>query len=110
MTNIILFLRIAGIPPLLGFIPKIITVILIIKRNIIITTLLILINNTFSTFFYIRISLNNLLINFNIKKTLKPKKKIRLPFYLIFRPIFLIITWNFKLIKLLIFKIKIKKN
>lgn len=113
LNNFILltiFIRIAGIPPFIGFIPKIITIIFIIKRNIILATIILLILNTLSTYFYIRLSINSLLININIKKTKITKKKYIIQIYLIFRPFIILIIWNFKLRKLLIFKIKIKIN
>lgn len=85
-TFLLIFLRIAGVPPLLGFIPKILTLIAMLKREIFLTITLILIFNTLSTFFYLRISINNLLINSNFSKTKLKTKELKLPLYLIFSP------------------------
>lgn len=104
LSSMILFLSLAGIPPLLGFLPKIITILLIIKRNIIFTTLLILNLNTLSTYFYLRLSINNILINLNIKKTFRSSVNVSIPFYLIIRPLYLIFIWNFKLNKTINFQ------
>lgn len=98
-TFLLIFLRIAGVPPLLGFIPKILTLIAMLKREIFLTITLILIFNTLSTFFYLRISINNLLINSNFSKTKLKTKELKLPLYLIFSPMLFLRFWNFKLNK-----------
>lgn len=95
LNNIIImfiFLRIAGIPPFLGFIPKIITVIIIIKAKIFLTSIFILVFNTLTTFFYLRISINNFILNLNHQKTVKTNKIIKFPIYLILRPLIILLT------------------
>uniref|UniRef100_UPI0030E12BD6 NADH dehydrogenase subunit 2 n=1 Tax=Stenchaetothrips minutus TaxID=3118776 RepID=UPI0030E12BD6 len=87
MVNLIIFMSMAGIPPLLGFMPKMFTILMMLKSNMEISVFLILIFNTLSTFFYLRISLNNILMNFNTKKTIKPVMKLKMPLYLVFSPL-----------------------
>uniref|UniRef100_UPI0030E26B5A NADH dehydrogenase subunit 2 n=1 Tax=Thrips brevicornis TaxID=3047594 RepID=UPI0030E26B5A len=89
-VNLILFVSMAGIPPFLGFMPKMMTILLMLKSEMLITILIILILNTLSTFFYLRIVINNIMMNFNMKKTLKPMSKVTLPLYLIFSPLYLL--------------------
>uniref|UniRef100_UPI0030E2982A NADH dehydrogenase subunit 2 n=1 Tax=Stenchaetothrips bicolor TaxID=3118775 RepID=UPI0030E2982A len=91
LVNLILFMSMAGIPPLLGFMPKMMTIMMMLKSNMSITVLMILIFNTLSTFFYLRISMNNILMNLNTKKNFKTMKKLKFPLYLIFSPIYLTI-------------------
>lgn len=95
INNIIfltIFLRIAGVPPFLGFIPKILTIILMIKRKIILTVILILVFNRLSTFIYLRASLNNILINLNINKIKKKDKKSdKFPLFIILRPLIILL-------------------
>lgn len=104
ISIIIIFLRIAGIPPFLGFLPKILTLIVILKREIFLSSLIILILNTISTYFYLRLSLNNILLNFNNLKTKRTFFSTKFPFQLFLSPIFIIFIWNFKLIKTINFQ------
>lgn len=90
ISIIIIFLRIAGIPPFLGFLPKILTLIVILKREIFLSSLIILILNTISTYFYLRLSLNNILLNFNNLKTKRTFFSTKFPFQLFLSPIFII--------------------
>uniref|UniRef100_UPI0030E1F31C NADH dehydrogenase subunit 2 n=1 Tax=Thrips brunneus TaxID=3118777 RepID=UPI0030E1F31C len=91
LINLILFLSMAGIPPLLGFMPKMITILLMLKSTMMMSVLIILILNTLSTFFYLRISLNNIIMNMNMKKNIKKSLKMSLPYYLIFSPLYLLL-------------------
>lgn len=61
-------LNIGGIPPLLGFFPKLITLIILIKINIVALSLILLIRAIINLFFYLRITYLSLRINNNIKK------------------------------------------
>uniref|UniRef100_UPI0030E51F65 NADH dehydrogenase subunit 2 n=1 Tax=Thrips alatus TaxID=1030670 RepID=UPI0030E51F65 len=90
-VNLILFMSMAGIPPFLGFLPKMMTILLMLKSEMLITLLIILILNTLSTYFYMRISINNIIMNFNMKKTLKPLEKMSWPFYLVFSPLYILL-------------------
>uniref|UniRef100_UPI0030DE0EEE NADH dehydrogenase subunit 2 n=1 Tax=Stenchaetothrips biformis TaxID=1100830 RepID=UPI0030DE0EEE len=90
LSIMILFLSLAGMPPLLGFLPKMITILLMIKSNMMFTTLLILNLNTLSTYFYLRLSINNILMNLNMKKTFSSSVNVSMPFYLIMSPLYLI--------------------
>nr|UKT59934.1 NADH dehydrogenase subunit 2 [Thrips palmi] len=92
LNNLIIFLSMAGIPPFLGFMPKMITIMLMMKSNMIFSVLVILLLNTITTFLYLRISLNNILMNLNFKKTFKVKKKTKLPLYLLFSPLYLLMS------------------
>nr|UEP15868.1 NADH dehydrogenase subunit 2 [Thrips setosus] len=90
LVFLILFLSMAGIPPLLGFMPKLMTILIMMKSNMFTTVFLVLIFNTLSTFFYLRISINNILMNLNLKKTFKKKKSLNTPFYLLMTPLYLL--------------------
>nr|AAN64183.1 NADH dehydrogenase subunit 2 [Thrips imaginis] len=85
-TFLLIFLSMAGVPPLLGFMPKMLTLMAMLKSEMFLTITLILIFNTLSTFFYLRMSMNNLLMNSNFSKTKLKTKELKLPLYLIFSP------------------------
>uniref|UniRef100_UPI0030E5D21D NADH dehydrogenase subunit 2 n=1 Tax=Arorathrips mexicanus TaxID=1291224 RepID=UPI0030E5D21D len=87
MNFLITFFSMAGIPPFMGFIPKMIVIMKMTEFLIILPMILILITNTVASFFYIRMCFSNLLMNMNMKKTLlKTDKSWFIPLILIFSP------------------------
>jgi NADH-ubiquinone oxidoreductase chain 2 len=69
------FLSLGGIPPLIGFIPKWITIQIIIQNNLFLLSLIIIIITIITLYFYTRITLSTLTLtteeNFWIKKKLR---------------------------------------
>nr|AKQ53265.1 NADH dehydrogenase subunit 2 [Tenthredo tienmushana] len=76
-----MFLSLSGMPPMLGFLPKILTLMLMIKNNMIMETLMFIILSTISLSFYINILMSMFIFsknnskwmnknNFNFNKTI----------------------------------------
>lgn len=103
--------RIIGLPPFLGFIPKVFVLIELIKEDIIIIRFFLIWLRCLATVFYLRIIFSNIFLSIN---NFKIKKKIYFSsnqlFLILFSISNIIYLWNFKLKKLLIFKIKIIIN
>lgn len=67
ITNI---LSIGGLPPFIGFFPKIIIIINIIKSKILLLIIIILITNLINLYYYIRIIYSTLILNFTKNKSI----------------------------------------
>uniref|UniRef100_UPI0030E13A27 NADH dehydrogenase subunit 2 n=1 Tax=Thrips major TaxID=670476 RepID=UPI0030E13A27 len=94
-NNLILmitFLSMAGIPPLLGFMPKVMIISIMMKSEMFLTTLTILVLNTLSTFFYMRMCINNIIMNMNCYKMMKFKKTMEFPLYMMFTPFLMMLN------------------
>nr|AXS66551.1 NADH dehydrogenase subunit 2 [Latridiidae sp. 1 KM-2017] len=66
------FLSLGGLPPLLGFLPKWITVNYLIESNMIIMSLIMIILTLITLFFYMRLTFNSFLINNSENINIKP--------------------------------------
>lgn len=110
LTLIIALLRMAGTPPLLGFFPKMIVILIIIEVKMFLPSLILLITNVLATYFYTRITIRRLFLNLRVpkfqKKTFGNFTFILTSFF-IFSPL-LFFIWALKLKKLSIFKIEFK--
>uniref|UniRef100_UPI0030E336CC NADH dehydrogenase subunit 2 n=1 Tax=Ernothrips longitudinalis TaxID=3045428 RepID=UPI0030E336CC len=91
LSILIIFMSMAGIPPFLGFMPKMMTIMIMMKSEMHLTTLLILIFNTLAMFFYMRMTMNNILMNLNLTKMKQSKKKIKFPLFLLTSPAYLLL-------------------
>nr|YP_010177460.1 NADH dehydrogenase subunit 2 [Thrips hawaiiensis]QSQ87285.1 NADH dehydrogenase subunit 2 [Thrips hawaiiensis] len=92
MIFLTIFLSMAGVPPFLGFMPKMLTIMLMMKSKMILTVMLILVFNSLSTFMYLRASLNNILMNLNINKIKKKDKKSdKFPLFMILSPLIILL-------------------
>lgn len=100
IISLIIFLSLRGLPPFLGFLPKILTLILIIINNLIIEIILFIIIAVISLSFYINPVISSLIF---IKLNLKFNKKI----YLIYKITIRIILINLLRIIIIIFNINI---
>jgi len=110
LSLIVVLLRIAGTPPLLGFFPKIIVILKILKVRIFLPSVFILLTNVLATYFYIRITIRRFFINVRIPKFQKGRFggfTFILPSFFILSPL-LFFMWGLKLKKLSIFKIEFK--
>nr|QNP09623.1 NADH dehydrogenase subunit 2 [Ochthebius sp. IBE<ESP> AN104] len=59
------FLSLGGLPPFLGFMPKWLTINILIQNNLILLTLLMVIMTLLTLYFYMRITFSSLMINMN---------------------------------------------
>uniref|UniRef100_UPI0030E00B1F NADH dehydrogenase subunit 2 n=1 Tax=Odontothrips pentatrichopus TaxID=3118774 RepID=UPI0030E00B1F len=90
-TMIMLF-NMAGLPPFLTFLPKLMMILKMMEMNLLIPTIIILISNTLATFFYTRMLMSNMIFNKNISKMdLKSKKVSSISMILMFSPILLML-------------------
>nr|YP_009995272.1 NADH dehydrogenase subunit 2 [Ochthebius quadricollis]QNP09662.1 NADH dehydrogenase subunit 2 [Ochthebius quadricollis] len=65
MFFIMNFLSLGGLPPFLGFLPKWLTIQLLIENNMIMITTIMVIMTLFTLYFYMRITFSTLMINMN---------------------------------------------
>uniref|UniRef100_UPI0030E28CC8 NADH dehydrogenase subunit 2 n=1 Tax=Ctenothrips transeolineae TaxID=3045420 RepID=UPI0030E28CC8 len=86
LNMLMVILSMAGIPPFLGFMPKLLMVMKMIELNMIFLSAMIMIFNTLATYFYIRISFTNLMMNLNMSKVKKNKNKMKFPMFILITP------------------------
>nr|YP_010249638.1 NADH dehydrogenase subunit 2 [Taeniothrips tigris]QTT60735.1 NADH dehydrogenase subunit 2 [Taeniothrips tigris] len=84
---ITLIMSMAGIPPFLGFMPKMLVIMKMMEMKMIFLTSFILILNTLSTYFYMRMMLTNLMMNLNSNKLKKKEKNNKFPLFIMLTPI-----------------------
>nr|YP_010963430.1 NADH dehydrogenase subunit 2 [Lefroyothrips lefroyi]WNL54545.1 NADH dehydrogenase subunit 2 [Lefroyothrips lefroyi] len=84
-------LGMAGLPPFLGFMPKMFTIMMMVEVGMIMASSFILISNALATFFYLRMCLANLLMNMSKEKIKKSAKFTSLPLYILFSPLVLVL-------------------
>nr|YP_010454151.1 NADH dehydrogenase subunit 2 [Rossia macrosoma]QXJ42167.1 NADH dehydrogenase subunit 2 [Rossia macrosoma] len=77
MIIISLILSLAGLPPLLGFMSKLIILISLIKMNLLLLTLLMLLGTLISLYFYLNISLMLMIKSYTMFKTTKNIKSYK---------------------------------
>nr|WPM98420.1 NADH dehydrogenase subunit 2 [Ochthebius quadricollis] len=65
MFFIMNFLSLGGLPPFLGFLPKWLTIQLLIENNMIMISIIMVIMTLFTLYFYMRITFSTLMINMN---------------------------------------------
>uniref|UniRef100_UPI0030E15A9B NADH dehydrogenase subunit 2 n=1 Tax=Megalurothrips distalis TaxID=1030663 RepID=UPI0030E15A9B len=75
-NSMIMIFSMAGLPPFLGFIPKLMTILKMMELHMIIPTAIMLISNTLATFFYARLLMSNLVLNKNFSKKFSNGKKL----------------------------------
>nr|AYF57789.1 NADH dehydrogenase subunit 2 [Neohydatothrips samayunkur] len=81
------FFSLMGIPPFLGFMPKMMVIMKLMQNDWLYISFMIILLNVVSSFFYLRITLSSLLISF-IKNKMKSKKVSSMSFLIIiFSPI-----------------------
>jgi NADH-ubiquinone oxidoreductase chain 2 len=110
LNLIVIILSIAGTPPFLGFFPKIIIILKLLEYTIFIPSILILTFNVLATYFYLKVSFRIFFIILRTFKFNKIKEINNSNIFLILLTIspLIFFVWDFKLKKLLIFKIKIR--
>nr|YP_010528108.1 NADH dehydrogenase subunit 2 [Mycterothrips gongshanensis]UXW64210.1 NADH dehydrogenase subunit 2 [Mycterothrips gongshanensis] len=88
MSILLSFFSLAGLPPFLGFMPKMIMIMKMTEMYIIVPTILILLTNSLATFFYLRLSISTMIMNNNSYKTVFQKKSsVWYSFILLLTPI-----------------------
>nr|QGZ10022.1 NADH dehydrogenase subunit 2 [Eisenia nordenskioldi nordenskioldi] len=75
MTMVILLMSLGGLPPLTGFMPKFMSILLLMSTMKILTLLLIL-GSLMNLFFYLNIAMNMMFLSPSLKIWVRPKKKI----------------------------------
>nr|WKW89308.1 NADH dehydrogenase subunit 2 [Scirtothrips hansoni] len=81
LSIIVIFFSMAGIPPFIGFMPKMFIIMKMVENSILALTFFILIFNTIASFFYLRLTYMNLVLSMTNKKYQK-KSKTSLPLFL----------------------------
>uniref|UniRef100_UPI0030DF17D7 NADH dehydrogenase subunit 2 n=1 Tax=Ayyaria chaetophora TaxID=1291247 RepID=UPI0030DF17D7 len=90
MSLTMVFLSLIGIPPFLGFLPKLLILMKMIETKLLLMTLVYLFSSVISSFFYIRVFMTNLIMNFSMTKWKSKKKMINFSIFMTFLPIFTI--------------------
>uniref|UniRef100_UPI0030DF7E59 NADH dehydrogenase subunit 2 n=1 Tax=Taeniothrips eucharii TaxID=1818613 RepID=UPI0030DF7E59 len=86
----VLVFSMAGIPPFIGFIPKMLVISMMLKTSMVFTSTLMLILNTTSIFFYMRLMLTNFIMTLNTIKVKKKEKKNMFPLFVMVSPFMMI--------------------
>lgn len=102
LTLFLNILSLAGIPPILGFLPKILVIKEMINIQMILVTRVLLLSTLISLFFYIRITMSVIITRFTIinqKKITISKSEFTLNIILVSLPPLILIILDFKLNK-----------
>nr|YP_010615503.1 NADH dehydrogenase subunit 2 [Megalurothrips usitatus]WAT94211.1 NADH dehydrogenase subunit 2 [Megalurothrips usitatus] len=86
LNSVIMIFSMAGLPPFLGFIPKLMTIMKMMELYMIMPVSITLIFNSLAAFFYIRLFLSNIIMNKNITKLSCEKKNKSVSVILILSP------------------------
>nr|YP_009927486.1 NADH dehydrogenase subunit 2 [Pseudodendrothrips mori]QFO91088.1 NADH dehydrogenase subunit 2 [Pseudodendrothrips mori] len=74
MSFIVLMISLAGVPPFLGFFPKLLIIFKMITFKFLISGMIMIFSNITATFFYLRLSISLIFMNMNCLKSKKEKK------------------------------------
>nr|QNP10123.1 NADH dehydrogenase subunit 2 [Ochthebius paradoxus] len=100
MLFILNFLSLGGLPPFLGFLPKWMTIQMLIENNMYMISMIMVLMTLFTLYFYIRITFSTLMINMNelnyyFQKSIKNSKLIFINILTLFGLLMITVIFNF---------------